>query len=297
MFKRIGLFLVTNLLIIITLSVVMRLLGVDRYFTADGRLDYSNLFVFCLVWGMGGAFISLAISRIVAKWSMGVRVIDPQNPGQFSALVDMVHSMAEKAKLPAMPEVGVYDSPEVNAFATGPTKSRALVAVSTGLLQRMDRDQIEGVVGHEIAHIANGDMVTMTLIQGVVNAFVMFFARIIAWAITQNMRSEMRYMVNFLPITVLENRVGILGFMVVAWFSRQREFSADRGGSAYAGRGKMISALQGLGRVYGIGTEEEGARGEALATFKISGRKKGGLLSLMSTHPDLSARIAALQAG
>jgi heat shock protein HtpX len=297
MFKRIGLFLVTNLLIIITLSVVMRLLGVDRYFTADGRLDYSNLFVFCLVWGMGGAFISLAISRIVAKWSMGVRVIDPQNPGQFSALVDMVHSMAEKAKLPAMPEVGVYDSPEVNAFATGPTKSRALVAVSTGLLQRMDRDQIEGVVGHEIAHIANGDMVTMTLIQGVVNAFVMFFARIIAWAITQNMRSEMRYMVNFLIITVLEIGLGILGFMVVAWFSRQREFSADRGGAAYAGRGKMISALQGLGRVYGIGTEEEGARGEALATFKISGRKKGGLLSLMSTHPDLSARIAALQAG
>ncbi len=297
MFKRIALFLLTNLLIIVTLSIVLRLLGLDRYVTAGGNLDYSALFGFCLVWGMGGAFISLAISRMMAKWTMRVRVIDPQNPGQFSSLVEMVHRMAEKAKLPAMPEVGVYDSPEVNAFATGPTKSRALVAVSTGLLQRMDRDQVEGVVGHEIAHIANGDMVTMTLIQGVVNAFVMFFARIIAWAVTSNMRQEMRFMVSFLIITVLEIGLGILGFMVVAWFSRQREFSADRGGAAYAGRGKMISALQGLGRVYGIGTEEEGTRGEALATLKISGKKKGGLLSLMSTHPDLSARIAALQAG
>ncbi len=298
--KRVMLFILTNLLVILTISIVVRLLGVDRYLTANG-LNYSALFIFCLVWGMGGAFISLAISRMMAKWTMGVRVIDPRNPGEFLDLVNRVHDLAQKAGLPAMPEVGVYDSPEVNAFATGPSKSRALVAVSTGLLQRMDRDQIEGVLAHEITHISNGDMVTMTLIQGIINAFVMFFARIIAYGITSAMRnrdsdnenSSGSYWVQFIVVSVLEMVFGFFGFMVVAWFSRGREFRADKGGAEYAGKGKMISALQQLQRLYGRIPEVEGKA--SVATLKISG-KQGGLLALMATHPPLEQRIAALQA-
>lgn len=297
MFKRILLFALTNILVIVTLSIVLRVLGIQPYLTARG-LDYGSLFAFCLVWGMGGAFISLGISRMMAKWTMGVKVIDPRSPGEFRDLVETVHALAQKAGLPAMPEVGVYHSPDVNAFATGPSKSRSLVAVSTGLLQRMDRDQVEGVLGHEIAHIANGDMVTMTLIQGVINAFVMFFARIVAFAVSSALRGKDdrggSFMLNFILITVFEIVFGILGFIVVAWFSRLREFRADRGGALYAGRGKMISALQQLQRTYGRAPEEEAQKGAALATLKISG-KQGGLVSLMATHPPLELRIARLQ--
>jgi heat shock protein HtpX len=297
MFKRILLFAATNILVVVTISIVLRLLGVGRYLGPMG-IDYGSLFLFCLVWGMGGAFISLGISRMMAKWTMGVKVIDPRSPGEFRDLVDMVHALAQKAGLPAMPEVGVYDSPDVNAFATGPSKSRSLVAVSTGLLQRMDRDQVEGVLGHEIAHVANGDMVTMTLVQGVINAFVMFFARILAFAVSTALRGKDErgggsFMLNFLLVTVFEILFGILGFIVVAWFSRLREFRADRGGALYAGRGKMISALQALQRTYGR-APEEAKKGPALQTLKISG-KQGGLMSLMATHPALELRIARLQ--
>ena len=170
-------FLAVNLLILVTLSVTLRLLNVQPYLTAKG-LDYQALMMFCLVWGMGGAFISLGLSRIMAKWMMGVQVIDPRTgEPELARLVQTVHRLAQAANLPKMPEVGYYPSPEVNAFATGPTKSRALVAVSTGLLEALDREQLEGVLGHEIAHIANGDMVSMTLLQGIINAFVMFLAR------------------------------------------------------------------------------------------------------------------------
>jgi heat shock protein HtpX len=298
MFKRIALFALTNILVIVTISIVLRVLGIQPYLTAQG-IQYGSLFAFCLVWGMGGAFISLAISRMMAKWTMGVKVIDPRNPGEFRDLVNTVHALAQKAGLPAMPEVGVYDSPDVNAFATGPSKSRALVAVSTGLLQRMDRDQVEGVLGHEIAHVANGDMVTMTLVQGVINAFVMFFARILAFAVSSALRGKDdrggSFMLNFILITVFEIVFGILGFIVVAWFSRLREFRADRGGALYAGRGKMIAALQQLQRTYGR-APEAAQKGAALATLKISG-KQGGLVSLMATHPPLELRIARLQEG
>jgi heat shock protein HtpX len=297
MFKRILLFAATNILVIVTLSIVLRVLGIQPYLTAHG-LDYGSLFAFCLVWGMGGAFISLGISRMMAKWTMGVKVIDPRSPGEFRDLVDTVHALAQKAGLPAMPEVGIYNSPDVNAFATGPSKRRSLVAVSSGLLQRMDRDQVEGVLAHEIAHIANGDMVTMTLIQGVINAFVMFFARIVAFAVSSALRGKDdrggSFMLNFILITVFEIVFGILGFIVVAWFSRLREFRADRGGALYAGRGKMISALQQLQRTYGRAPEEATQKGAALATLKISG-KQGGLVSLMATHPPLELRIARLQ--
>lgn len=287
--KRVLLFFATNLLVIITLSLLLNLLGIQPYLSRSG-INYGSLFLFCLVWGMGGALISLGISRMMAKWAMGVEVVDARGP--YADLVEMVHELARKAKLPAMPEVGVYQSPEANAFATGPTKSRALVAVSTGLLKKMDRDEVEGVLGHEIAHIANGDMVTMTLIQGVINAFVMFFARIIAWAVTQRMRGEGRYMFTWILTLVLEIGLGILGYMVVAWFSRYREYRADSGGAALSGRTKMIAALRRLEKLYAP-TVKETERAESLATLKISG-KASGWLALMSTHPPLEQRIARL---
>jgi heat shock protein HtpX len=297
MFKRIALFVLTNILVIATITIVLQILGVGNYLTARG-IDYGSLLVFCLVWGMVGSFISLGLSRIMAKWTMKVRVIDPRNPGEFRDLVAMVQDMSQKAGLPVVPEIGVYDSPEINAFATGPSKRRSLVAVSTGLLHRMDRDQTEGVIAHEIAHIANGDMVTMTLIQGVINAFVMFFARVAAYAVTAAMRrgdSEggSSHMLNFMLVMVFQIVFGLMGSVVVSWFSRLREFRADRGGAMYAGKAKMIAALQGLQRVYGrpAGEEEDHA---SLNTLKISG-KKGGFMALLSTHPPLEVRIARLQ--
>ncbi len=290
MFKRIALFFVTNILVVVTISIVLSVLGVQPYMQAHG-INYESLAIFCLVWGMGGAFISLAISRISAKWMMGVQVLTPENAGQYAWLVNSVHQLAKRANLPAMPEVGVYQSPEINAFATGPTKSRSLVAVSSGLLSRMNQTEIEGVLAHEVAHIQNGDMVTMTLIQGVVNAFVMFFARVISFAISQNVKEENRYMVRFLVTMVLEMVLGILGFLVVAWFSRQREFRADAGGAALAGRPSMKAALESLSRFYGGAVTDGNA---SVATLKISG-KAGGLMSLMSTHPPLEERIARLQ--
>jgi heat shock protein HtpX len=298
MFKRILLFVLTNILVIATITIVLQILGIGNYLTERG-IDYGALLAFCLVWGMVGAFISLGLSRIMAKWSMRVRVIDPRNPGEYRDLVAMVQAMSQKAGLPALPEIGVYESADINAFATGPSKRRSLVAVSTGLLQRMDRDQVEGVIAHEVAHIANGDMVTMTLIQGVINAFVMFFARVAAYAVTAAMRrgdSEQGggHMLQFMLVMVFQIVFGLLGSIVVAWFSRLREFRADRGGALYAGKAKMIAALQGLQRVYGrpVPEEEEHA---SLNTLKISGRKPGGLVALLSTHPPLEMRIARLQ--
>ncbi len=294
MVKRIALFVITNIMVMITITVVLRVLGIGNYLTPYG-LDYSALAAFCLVWGFAGAFISLAISRIMAKMFMGVKVVDPNNPGQYSGLVEMVHRLSREAGLPAMPEVGIYESPEVNAFATGPTKSRSLVAVSTGLLRRMDRDQVEGVIGHEVAHIANGDMVTMTLVQGVVNAFVMFFARVLAYAISQALARGERAspMVHFVLVMVFQIALSFLGMFIVSWFSRQREFRADASSARLAGRHKMVSALQGLMRNQNVeSTEDQGA----LATLKIHGRGSR-LMSLLSTHPPLEERIARLQAG
>jgi len=289
MMKRIALFVITNLLVVFTISLALNLLGVRPYLTASG-IDYSALLMFCGVWGMGGAFISLAISRWMAKMSMGVQVIDPNNPGQFAGLLNTVHDLAKRANLPAMPEVGIYESPEVNAFATGPTKSRSLVAVSTGLLRQMDRNEVEGVLGHEIAHIANGDMVTMTLLQGVVNAFVMFFARAIGFLVSQNVKEESRAMVQMLTVIVLDILLGLLGVIVVCWFSRQREFRADAGSAQISGRANMIAALK---RLQPLVEQHAPGAGNALATMKISGRP--GLL--FASHPPLSERIARLEAG
>lgn len=292
MIKRVVLFVAVNILVLATISIVLQVLGVRPYLTAYG-IDYQALMAFCLVWGMGGAFISLGLSRIMAKWMLGVQVIDPQSAtGELGDLVETVHRLARSANLPAMPEVGTYDSPEVNAFATGPTKARALVAVSTGLLHRMSPRQLEGVLGHEVAHIANGDMVTMTLVQGIVNAFVMFFARVIAFAVSQNVKEESRRMVNFMVTIVLEIAFSLLGAMVVSYFSRRREFRADAGGAQLAGSASMIDALKALKRsTETVGVEEHAS----VATLKISGQS-GGLMALLATHPPLEERIARLEA-
>ena len=296
--KRIFLFMTLNILVIFTISVLLRVLGIGPYLTPYG-LDYSNLMGFCLVWGMGGAFISLALSRVMAKWMMGVQVIDPQTrDSDLQQLVQTVHHLAQAAHLPAMPEVGIYDSPEVNAFATGPTKSRALVAVSSGLLSRMNQSELEGVLGHEITHIANGDMVTMTLLQGVVNAFAMFLSRVIAFAIAQSMRGDRddrrggSPMIVWVIQMVLEVVFMLLGSIVIAMFSRYREFRADAGGAKLAGRNNMIRALEALRRTYDY--IDPNAQ-PAAQTLKISSRPHG-LMSLFASHPPLEERIARLQA-
>lgn len=291
--KRIGLFLAVNVLILVTLSFTLSLLGVGHYMSARG-IDYRALMSFCLVWGMGGAFISLALSRIMAKWMMGVVVVAPDTAEPTLArLVQAVHRLARAANLPAMPEVGYYPSPEINAFATGPTKSRALVAVSAGLLEAMDWEQIEGVLAHEIAHVANGDMVTMTLVQGIINAFVMFLARVIAFFISSRGRdSESSSAPNYFLVMALELALSALGMIVVSAFSRMREYRADAGGAALGGRQKMIGALEALQKTvqYADLTHKP-----SLATLKIAGKPRG-FAALFSTHPPLEDRIGRLKA-
>ena len=289
--KRIFLFLLTNLAIVLTLSVVISVLGVGRY-VGPGGLDLGALATLCFIWGMGGAFISLQLSRWIAKRATGVRLVDGRT-GNHEAdwLYNTVQRLTQQAGLP-MPEVGIYESPEVNAFATGPSKSRSLVAVSSGLLRGMRAEEVEGVLAHEVTHIANGDMVTMTLLQGVINAFVMFFARVIAYAVTQRGGRDERnnsYMLSFMVRIVLEIVRGIIGSMITAWFSRQREFRADYGGASLAGKGNMLAALRRLA----ANRELVDPNQPALATFKINGTR--GWMMFFSTHPPLEQRIAALE--
>ncbi|MDD2805886.1 MAG: protease HtpX [Elusimicrobiales bacterium] len=288
--KRTMIFLSVNVLILLTLSFTLRLLGIGHYFTARG-IDYNALLAFCLLWGMGGAFISLALSRILAKLMMGVRVIDPNSADHGEReLVATVHRLAAAANLPAMPEVGWYDSQEVNAFATGPTKSRALVAVSAGLMEKMSREEVEGVLGHEIAHIANGDMVTMTLVQGVINALVMFLARVIAFFLANRGRdSDSSSAPSYLVVFLLEMVLSFFGMIAVAAFSRYREFRADAGSAELAGRQKMIAALEALQRTSRY-VDLTGR--QSVATLKISGKRA---FMLFATHPPLEDRIARLK--
>ncbi len=294
--KRVFLFLVVNFLVILTVSLVLQLLNIRPFLRSHG-LDYNQLLAFCLIWGMAGAFISLALSRIMAKWMLGVEVIDPDRAvGSEAQLVALVYKLAKRAGIGTMPQVGIYESPEVNAFATGPTKSRALVAVSSGLLRRMNVQEIEGVLGHEIAHIANGDMVTMTLVQGIVNAFVMFFARVVAYAIMQLGRKENDSSVGSsimytVLVFVFEIIFMLLGSIVVATYSRFREFRADAGGARLAGKDKMIAALHALQKVSAI--QDPKANQPAIQAFKIS--NTSGLLHLFATHPPLEDRIHRLE--
>lgn len=296
MLRRFGVFAIVNILMVVTISLVLNLLGVRPYLTAYG-LDYQALAVFCLVWGMGGSFISLLLSKTMAKMMMGVEILDGRNSA-YGGLVQRVHALARKAGLEKMPEVGVYQSPEMNAFATGPSKNNSLVAVSSGLIQQMSDDELDGVLGHEIAHIANGDMVSMALIQGVMNAFVMFLARVLGFFLSQAMRSNDNerpsYWAQHLMVMLLEVVLGIFAAIVVRWFSRQREFRADRGGAAVAGKEKMIRALEALDRKFNPRYADD--RGEAIATLKISSSKRGNqIMELFSTHPSLQARIEALK--
>jgi heat shock protein HtpX len=288
--KRILLFVFTNLAIMVTLMIVLSLLGVTGYITPDG-LNYSALMVFSLVWGFGGAFISLAMSRWMAKMAMGVQLINGRTgQSELDWLYQTVEQLTRKAGLP-MPEVGVYDSPEVNAFATGPSKKRSLVAVSSGLLRSMQHGEVEGVLAHEVSHIQNGDMVTMTLIQGVVNAFSIFFSRVIANIVRQMVDERISHLVFFVTTIVFDIVFSILGMMVVAWFSRAREFRADAGAAALSSRGNMIAALQRLAANKGLVDNSQ----PQLATMKIHGAKGKGFMALISTHPPLEARIDALQ--
>ncbi len=295
--KRILLFLVVNALVVLTMSLVLSLLGAPSYL-GGGR--FGALMVFCLVWGMTGAFISLAMSRLMAKWFMGVEVIASNTPDpDLQELVQTVRRLAQRAGLPAMPEVGIYASPEINAFATGPGGNRSLVAVSTGLLQAMHHQEIEGVLGHEIAHIANGDMVTMTLIQGIVNAFVLFLARVLAFVVSQAMRSRDDdrgggFFVQYLLVHVFEFVFTLFGWIVVCWFSRQREFRADAGGARYTSRAQMIGALQALRRLHEHPAAAAPTQHDAFQALKIWG-KPGAILRLFSTHPPIEERIARLQ--
>jgi heat shock protein HtpX len=288
--KRIVLFVVTNLAIMVALSIVLSLLGITGY-VREGQLDVGALLVFCFAWGMGGAFISLLISRAVAKWTMGVQLVNGQSGHpDLDWLYHTVQRLTRQANL-AMPEVGFYESPEVNAFATGPSRRKSLVAVSSGLLRTMRREEVEGVLAHEVAHIQNGDMVTMTLVQGVVNAFVMFLARLIAFAVRQGSDSRNAYVLSFVVMIVLQIVFGFLGMIVVAWFSRAREFRADAGGAALAGKSNMVAALRRLMDTRQLVDNRE----PALATLKISGGRSW--MALVSTHPPLEARIQALEQG
>ena len=297
MFKRIFLFITVNILVLVTISITLSVLGIGPYLNEQG-IDFGALLAFCGVVGFSGAFISLAMSRWMAKMMMGVQVINPTHPGTIAEreLLQTVHRLAQKAGITTMPEVGVYDSPEVNAFATGPTKSRALVAVSSGLLHQMDNRAVEGVLAHEIAHVANGDMVTMTLLQGVVNTFVMFFARIAAWgisnAVARNSDDDRgpSHLIHMISVIVFEILFSLLGAIVVAAFSRWREFRADAGGARLAGREKMVHALQSLKNTMAIAGDHQAA----VATLKING-KASGFLALFSSHPDLDTRIEALK--
>jgi heat shock protein HtpX len=287
--KRIFLFLATNIAIMITLSIVLSLLGVTGYITADG-LNYGALMVFSLVWGFGGAGISLLMSRWMAKTAMGVQLVNGRTGhDELDWLYSTVEQLSRKAGLP-MPEVGIYDSPEVNAFATGPSKRSSLVAVSSGLMRSMRREEVEGVLAHEVSHIQNGDMVTMTLIQGVVNAFSIFFSRVIANIIRQLVDERISHLVFMVATIVFDIVFSILGMFVVAWFSRAREFRADAGAASLSSRQNMIAALQRLQ----VNQQLVDNSQPQLATMKING-SRSGFMALMSTHPPLEARIAALQ--
>ncbi len=297
-FRRIFLFLVVNFLVVTVISIILHFINIKPYLQSYG-LNYTDLMIFCLIWGFGGAFISLALSRLMAKWMLGVRLIDPktEDPDLYR-LLSTVYRLARAANLPEMPQVGIYDSSEVNAFATGPSRRRSLVAVSSGLLKRMTDQELEGVLGHEIIHIANGDMVTMTLIQGIVNAFVMFLARVLAFVFSgmgQNRNkssSSSPFFYNVL-IFVFQSIFMVFGFMVIAAYSRYREFKADKGGARLAGQDKMVSALEALQRFSQI--QDARAGQPAFQALKISSSKQGVVSRFFSTHPPLELRIQRLK--
>jgi heat shock protein HtpX len=292
--KRIFLFLVTNIAVLLVLSIVLRLLGVDRILNADGTgIDFQSLLVFAAVIGFGGSFVSLLMSKWMAKMSVGAHVIETPSNQTERWLVDTVQRQAQRAGI-RMPEVAIYDAPEINAFATGWNKDAALVAVSSGLLNNMTADEAEAVLGHEVTHVSNGDMVTLALIQGVVNTFVIFLSRVIGYVVDRVVfKVERGQGPAFWITTIIAQLVlGILASIIVMWFSRQREFRADHGGATLAGRNKMIAALQRLQLNYG----QPAQLPDQVKAFGISGSAGAGLKRLFMSHPPLEERIAALLA-
>jgi heat shock protein HtpX len=289
--KRILLFIVTNLAVLLVLTVVARVLGIDTYLAAHGQ-SLQGLLVWAGLFGFGGAFISLAMSKMQAKMFMGVHVIAPQSADATEQwLLSVVEHHARNVGV-GMPEVGIFNSPEPNAFATGMSRNSALVAVSTGLLQRMSRHEIEAVLGHEMTHVANGDMVTLALIQGVVNTFVLFLARVVGNIVDRAVfrSDDGRGIASYLTFYVLQIAFGILATPLVMWFSRWREFRADRGGAQLAGTSNMIEALEELKRVH------EPLPAPQFAAFGIAdGAVASGLRRLFMSHPPLDERIAALR--
>ena len=287
--KRIALFLLTNLAVMLVLGLAVNVLGLNRFLSANG-LDLTALLGFSLVIGFGGAFISLLISKPMAKWSMGLQTINDSTDPTHAWIVATVRRFADQAGV-TMPEVGIYEGAP-NAFATGAFRNSALVAVSTGLVQSMTREEVEAVIGHEVAHVANGDMVTLTLIQGVMNTFVVFLSRVIGYVVdrvvlrNQNEGPGIGY---FVTTIVLDLMLGVLAAMIVAWFSRQREFRADAGAAQLMGRRQpMIAALARLGNL------DPGEMPKTLQAMGISARP-GGMLALLASHPPIEQRIARLQ--
>ena len=289
--KRVALFLMTNLAIIVVLSITLRLLGVERILDEQGvGLDLNNLLIFAAVFGFGGSFISLAVSKWMAKRATGAVVITQPRNQTEQWLLATVRRQAERAGI-GMPEVAIFDSPQMNAFATGASRNNALVAVSSGLLQGMDADEVEAVLAHEVSHVANGDMVTLALIQGVVNTFVIFLSRVIGHYVDRVVfKTERGYGPAFWITTIIaELVIGILASVIVMWFSRLREFRADAGGASLAGRNKMIAALQRL-----QGDKQAAMPGELVA-FAINNNGGSRFSRLFMSHPPIAERIAALQ--
>lgn len=290
--RRIVLFVLTNIAVLALLAVVCRIFGIDQWTAARGYGGLGPLLLFAAVFGFGGAFISLAMSKMIAKWTTHARVIEQPENETERWLLATVRQLADKAGV-GMPEVAIYDAPEMNAFATGMSRNHALVAVSTGLLQGMDRDQASAVLGHELTHVANGDMVTLTLLQGVMNTFVIFLARVVGKAIdgaisgSNNRGGGIGY---FVIVFVLQIVFGLIASLVVMAFSRWREFRADAGGAHLAGRERMISALQRLGQNHG-----ENTLPQAVQAFGISGGLAQGFKRLWMSHPPLEERIARLR--
>ncbi len=294
MMKRVFLFLATNLAVLVVLSLTLRLLGVDSLLQQNGvDLNINALLIFASVLGFGGAFISLAISKWMAKRATGAVVIENPSNETERWLVDTVRRQARQAGI-GMPEVAIYESDDINAFATGMNKNKALVAVSTGLMQKMERGEVEAVLGHEVSHVANGDMITLTLIQGVVNTFVIVLSRVVGHVVDKVVfKTERGYgPAYFVTYIVAEIVLSILASMIVMWFSRQREYRADAGGAKLASRDKMIGALEALKRAH-----EPSQLPQQMAAFGINGGLASGFKRLFMSHPPLDERIAALKSG
>ncbi len=294
MFSRIGLFLLTNIAVLAVLSISMRVLGIDQMLAADGvGINLTGLLIMAAIIGFAGSFISLALSKFMAKRSMGVQLIEQPANSRERWLLETVRRQADRAGI-GMPEVGIFNSPQPNAFATGMNRNNALVAVSSGLLDNMTQDEVEAVLGHEVSHVANGDMITMGLIQGVLNTFVIFISRVIGTFVDRVVfKNERGFGIGYFVVSIIAELIlGIFAAMIAAWFSRRREFRADDGGAALAGKQKMIAALQRLQQ----SQQQDTAMPNELAAFGIRGSLKHGIAAALMTHPPLEQRILALKA-